>query len=668
MPASASFMEERNVCTGAEDAPDFSHLFRPLMINGCEIRNRIVMTGHGTGMPTDGTPNDQMVAYYAERARGEVGLIMLGTQQVHPSSPGITGLLCNYDDRIILGLKRVADAVHAHGGKIFGYLGHMGVATSARPLPLWSASPVYEHKYSEVAHAMTVAEISTVIAAFAAAAKRNLAAGLDGIEVHCGHGLLLMQFLSPLTNHRDDLYGGSQENRTRLPREVLAAVRATIGPDVPLGVRISADELVPGGLTIDDMEVICPMLVEAGALDYIDVSAGSDGDYVSNMLHEPPMGLPPAPFAGLAGRLRRACPGVAILHATRIHTATEAEALLERGDADMAGMVRPLIADPFLPSKARQGRSDRVTPCVACEQACFGRLYRGRHISCVGNPVTGRELEWYGLPPVAARRRICIIGAGPSGMEAARVAALRGHDVVLFDQREELGGRMNVAKLPPGRAEWGRMIAHKATEIDHLGVKLRLGAMADKAAILAEKPDVVFLACGSRPAPIRIPGADGAPILIVDEAVLDPERCGERVLVIDNINRTPAMATAIMLARLGRKVDMSTQGFYAGHNLVIQNLSFFWREAARFGVNFLPATRPAGFDGNHVTLEHVFSREPLPGRDYDTIVWVDPGHPRDELRDDLEGQVAELHAIGDAYAPRDIEAAFYDGYRAALAI
>lgn len=646
----------------------FSHLLQPLEINGCHIRNRIVLTGHGTGMPRDGTPNDQMVAYYEERAKGEVGLIMLGTQQVHPSSPGITGLLCNYDDRIVPGLKRVADAVHKHGTKIFGYLGHMGVATSARPVPLWSASPIFEHKYGEVAHAMTKAEIDMIIEAFAEAAKRNIEAGMDGIEIHCGHGLLLMQFLSPLTNLREDDYGGSVENRTRLPREVLKAVREAVGPGVPLGVRISADELVPGGLTIDDMEEICPMLVEAGQLDYIDVSAGSDGDYVSNMLHEPPMGLPPAPYASMAGRIRRACPGVAILHATRIHTAAEAEALLARGDADMAGMVRPLIADPYLPAKARRGDADRITPCVACEQACFGRLYRGRHISCVGNPTTGREEAWYALPAVARRKKVCIVGAGPAGMEAARMSALRSHEVVLFDQRAELGGRMNIAKLPAGRAEWGRMIAHKTSEIAALGITLRLGAWVDAETILAERPDTVLLATGSQQKDIRITGAATAPIVIVDDAARDPSLVGERVLVIDNINRTPAMATAIHLAKIGRRVDMSTQGFYAGHSLVIQNLSFFWREAARFGVTFLPATRPIAFDGGRVTLEHVFSREALPLRDYDTIVWADPGVPRDELLNELEGRVETVRAIGDAYAPRDIEAAFLEGYEAALAL
>lgn len=274
----------------------FSRLLAPITLGKLKIRNRVVLTGHGTGMPTDGTPNERMIAYYEERARGEVGLIMLGSQQVHPSSPGITGLLRNYDDRIIPGLARLAKRVQSHGTRVFGYLSHMGLATSARPVPLWSASPVFEQKYGEVAHAMTRDEIALIVEAHAAAARRCVEAGLDGIEVHCGHGLLVQQFLSPLTNKRDDDYGGSPENRARFATEILTAVRAAIGPDVPLGIRCSGDELVPGGLTTGDMAAITPLLVAAGALDFVDVSAGTDGDLVSNMLHEPPMGLPPGPF------------------------------------------------------------------------------------------------------------------------------------------------------------------------------------------------------------------------------------------------------------------------------------------------------------------------------------------------------------------------------------
>ncbi len=463
----------------------FPNLFAPIRIGRLALRNRICLTGHGTGMGRDFKPDDRQIAYYAERARGGVALIMLGSQQVHPTSPGMTNLLCNYDDGIIPGLARIADAVHAHGAKILGYLSHMGIASSARPLPLWSASAVHDQKYGEVAHAMTLAEMVELTAAYVAAARRNLAAGLDGIEVHCGHGLLLHQFLSPLTNRRVDAYGGSLENRARFPAEVLAAVRSAIGADTPLGIRISADELTDGGFSVVDTARIVPLLVAAGRLDFVDVSAGNDGDVVSNMLHEPPMGLPDAPFANLAAALR-AVAGVPVIHGTRVRNAEVAERVLAAGAADMVGMCRALIADPHLPNKARDGRAAETTPCVGCQQACFGRLHRGKTISCVGNPRSGREVEWPELSPAPAPRRVVVVGGGPAGLEAAIVAAARGHRVVLFERGARLGGRLALAGGIDARKDWLDLIAHKVFRASALGVDIRLGITASPEAIRAE--------------------------------------------------------------------------------------------------------------------------------------------------------------------------------------
>jgi len=642
-------------------------LHSPYRLKNLELRNRIVLTGHGTGMPTDGTPNDQMVAYYEARAKGGVGLIMLGTQQVHPSSPGVTGLLCNYSDRIIPGLRRVADAVHSHGGRIFGYLGHMGNAVAPRPIPVWSASPTYTHKHGDVAHPMSVDEIHEVTQAFADAAARCLEAGMDGIEVHMAHGLLLQQFLSPLTNLREDEYGGSLENRLRFPSEVLAAVRARIGDDCPLGIRISGSELVPGGLELQDMLEIVPALVAAGRLDFVDVSMGNDSDVVSHMLHEPPMGRPHAPYADHAAALRKALPGVTVIHATRIHTAEAAEALLDRGDADLAGMVRPLIADPELPVKSERGADHEIIPCVACEQACFGRLYSGKHISCVGNPRSGRELE----PPfeaVLAPKTVVVVGAGPSGMEAARVAAERGHRVTLIDARSEAGGRMTIARLPAGRQEWDRLIQHKVARLKALGVTMRFGWQVVAEDVLALAPDAVILATGSRRAPIRIPGWETAPLLHVDDAMLNPDLVGQRVLVIDHMNRTPGMATGLHLAGLGRQVSICTEGFQVGSRLVIQNQAHFWGRAAQLGVTFLPGHRVARIEGKQVHFDSSFGRCPIGINEYDSIVLVDPGMPEDSLLAGIREAGIPVRAAGDAYAPRDIEAAFLDGYRAGGAV
>lgn len=644
----------------------FQHLLSPITLGKVEIRNRVVLTGHGTGMPRDGRPNEQMIAYYEERAKGEVGLIMLGSQQVHPSSPGITGLLCNYDNSIIPGLNAVARAVQRHGTKIFGYLSHMGLATSARPTPLWSASATYEQKYGEVAHPMTVEEIEELVEAHAAAAARCVEAGMDGIEVHCGHGLLIQQFLSPLTNKRTDLYGGSLENRVRFPQAVLAAVRKRVGPDIPVGIRCSGDELVEGGLMASDMAEIVPLLVGAGALDYVDVSAGTDGDLVSNMLHEPPMGLEPAPFKSVARRIKDAI-DVPVIHGTRIHTPALADGMIAGGDADMAGMCRALIADPYLPKKARTGHAADITPCIGCEQACFGRLYRGRHISCIGNPVTGRELSYATLSPPKASRHIVVVGGGPAGIETAAVASRRGHRVTLIERSQALGGRMKLAMKPKGRDEWSKLLAHKEKLLNANGVDIRLKTEATLELILSLKADDVVLATGTSLEPIDVEGASTAPILTVDDAVADPSRVGHRVLVVDYLDRQPAMVTAIMLAEMGRSVEMATASFHVGQKLEIQNITYFYTKALAAGITFTPTVVPSRFEGGTVTFRNIFTRTDCRTDRYDTIVVAAPGVPRTELADELKAAGILPKLIGDAYSARDIEAAILDGFETGAA-
>ncbi len=640
---------------------DLRHLFQPIRLGRVDIRNRIVLTGHGTGMGRDFKPDERMIAYYAQRARGEVGLIMLGSQQVHPSSPGLTGLLCNYDDSIIPGLRDVARAVHRHSGQVFGYLSHMGLASSARPTALWSASNAYEQKYGEVAHAMTTAEIEEITAAHAAAALRCLEAGLDGLQVHCGHGLLLQQFLSPLTNHRTDAYGGSVENRVRFPAAVLRAVRRAVGPDVTLGIRCSGDELIEGGLTAVDMAEIVPMLVEAGALDYVDVSAGSDGDLVSNMRHEPPMGLPFAPFANVSRMIREKI-DVPVIHGTRIHTAEEAEALIARGDADMAGMARALIADPALPVKARTGRGAEIVPCIACEQACLGRLHRGRHISCVGNPATGREAAYGDVRRTAEPRRITVVGGGPAGMEAALQARVSGHEVVLIERAPALGGRLRLAARPAGREEWLRLIEHKIAALARAGVDCRCGVEADGAMLRALASDIVVLATGARHTLPALPGVETAPILSVDEVVANPSQTSGRVLVVDYLDRQQAMVAAIMLGQLGRDVTLATPSLQAGLKLELQNVTEFYRRAYSAGVAFSTLSQPTGFDGGLVQLRNPIGAQTWQAGPFDHIIMVTPGAPDDGLKVALDGAGITVHAIGDAYAPRDVEAAILEGF------
>ena len=646
---------------------DFKHLFEPITIGGLEIRNRITLTGHGTGMGRDFKPDERMLAYYETRAKGGTGLIMLGSQQVHPSSPGLTGLLCNYDDTIIPGLRNVAAAIHRHGGRVFGYLSHMGLASSSRPHPLWSASNAYEQRYGEVAHAMTVEEINTIVAAFAAAALRCLEAGMDGIQVHCGHGLLLQQFLSPLTNFRTDEYGGSFLNRLRFPSEVLRAVRAAIGDNVPLGIRCSGDELVKGGLTVEDMCLIVPHLVTAGRLDYVDVSAGTDGDLVSNMMHEPPMGRPFAPFATIARQIKETI-DVPVIHATRVHTAEMAEEILARGDADMAGMCRALIADPYLPNKAKSGNLSHIVPCVACEQACFGRLHRGRHISCVGNPMTGREVTYADRPEPIRKQKVVVVGGGPAGLEAALRSAQRGHEVTLIERDATLGGRLRKASLPPGRHEWQRLLEHKIQALHDVNVTLRLGETADTDSLLALKPDIVVLSTGSTFRAPTLPGMKSAEFVSVDNAVSNPGALGHKVLILDYLDRQPAMAAATLLAREGRAVTIATASLHVGIKLEMQNLTEFYRRTHAGNVSMRPLASPVSFADGKITF-----RNPLTGYQweegpFDSIVVVGPGRPNDSLSAPLTQAGITVKIIGDAYAPRDVEAATLEGFEVAYSL
>lgn len=644
----------------------YPNLFRPIRLGSLDIRNRICLTGHGTGMGRDFKPDDRQVAYYAERALGGVGLIMLGSQQVHPTSPGITNLLCNYDDGIIPGLARIARAVQAHGARIFGYLSHMGLASSARPLPLWSASAVHDQKYGEVAHAMTLAEMGELVAAYRAAALRNMAAGLDGIEVHCGHGLLLHQFLSPMTNRRTDDYGGSLENRVRFPAEVLASVRDAVGPGVPLGIRISGDELTEGGFGLADTTRIVPLLVAAGRLDYVDVSAGHDGDIVANMLHEPPMGLPDAPFAHLARAIRTVA-GVPIIHGTRIRNAAVGERVLAEGDADMVGMCRALIADPHLPRKAQAGL-DTATPCVGCQQACFGRLHRGKHISCVGNPRTGREVEWPALTPAAKPRRVVVVGAGPAGLEAAMVAAERGHEVTVLERGDAPGGRLALAARAPGRRDWQDLIDHKAVRALSLGVRFQFGAPATAEAVLALSPEAVVLAAGARPAVPALPGAGLAQVAPVEDALAGRFVPGQRVLIVDLLDRQPALTTALWLAEAGHEVEVVTAATFVGAKLESQTCAQLYRAVLPLRVRLTPHCVATGFISGGITTRHSFTREAGRLLGYDSVLVAGPGVAEDGLFHALSGRVPALHQAGDCYTPRDVEAAILEGHMAARAL
>ena len=635
-------------------------LWRPRAIGAVEVRNRFVLTGHGTAMVANG---QQMVEYYAERARGGVGLIMLGTQQVHRSSPGLGHLLLNYDDCVIPALRAIAAAAHRHGARVFGYLGHFGAQANTRPEPPWSASAFYDPERGETTHAMDEAEMREIAQAHADAATRNIEAGMDGIEVHGGHGLLLHQFLSPWTNRRTDEYGGSVENRLRFPEMVLRAVRDRIGPNIPLGMRLSGDEAVPGGLTVSDMQAIVPRLVAAAQLDFVDVSAGNDRHAISNMLHHPPMGLPVAPYADAARAIRSGL-SVPVIHGTRVDSPAAAAALLRSGAADFAGMCRALIADPHLPNKLRASRVRDVNPCVACEQACIGHLERGQPISCVSRPETGREASWGSLAPAAVALRVVVVGAGPAGMAAASVAAERGHAVTLLEREAAVGGQLRLAALAPGRSEWLNLVSHQLHRLRAAGVELRLSTPANVAEVTALRPDVVVLATGSAPA---LPAWPGAERLVSHRDALAGVALGRRVLLLDETGHQQGVSTALHLAARGHAVTIATAAARVGHRLERPNFTRANMMLAQAGV-----AQVTDFVADAITAEgaaghHAFSGAALLLAPFDSVVAAVPGTPRAALEVGLAG-IVRVERIGDCRVARDVEAAILDAHHLARAL
>ena len=471
-------------------------ILEPITINKLEIRNRIVRPSHGTSY-CRGAINETLIAYHEERARSGVGLNILEATRVHPStaSHGINA----EDDSVIAGFSALAKACQPHGMATFVQLWHGGHrwAPSTGGAGLSASDVPCPQGAVPVPFAMTTQQIAEIVEAFAAAALRVKASGLEGIELHFGHGYLFSQFFNPLTNRRDDDYGGSLENRMRFARETFVAVRDRVGQDYPVGFRLS-DTHLEGGLTPEEGGAIVKQLCDDGLTDFVSGSMGSPYD-ISSML---------ACMDKSAGwMLESALPilrhaNVPTMVCGRYRTLEEGNQVIKDGHADMVGFTRAMIAEPDLVAKTIRGDAERVRPCIACNQGCVAGIRSSlQRMLCTVNPTVGFEETMAERLIVRTNQpqRIVIVGGGPAGMEAARLAALHGHDVVLFEAQANLGGAINIAKRAPKLATIGDITYWLEQEVYLLGVDVRLSTYADESDILAEKPDVVIVATGSLP-------------------------------------------------------------------------------------------------------------------------------------------------------------------------
>ena len=649
-----------------------SLLFSPIRIGRLTVPNRIVFPAHFTGFGKAHHPTERHARYYAERARGGVGLIVTEITAVHPASTSFERVVWGFDPGCVPGFRRIAEAVHAHGTRIMGQLWHCGrdMATGLFTEQAAQAPSALRGPASyQLPHALSVEEIQDVVAGFVRTATHLREAGFDGAEVHAGHGYLVHQFLSPLSNQREDGYGGSPENRLRFLREILTGVRSACGPDFALGVRISADEFTAGGLTQTDATKIAAAVSSWGLMDVLSVSVGNHG--LSYALMIPDMHVPPGAFVGYAAALRGIVkePVVAV---GRINDPVQAERILAEGQADLVAICRGLIADPDWPAKARAGRGEEIRPCVACNQECIGRLYRGGDLACIHNVAAGREEELgHGtLRPTARPRRVVVVGGGPAGLEAARVAALRGHRVSLYERERVLGGQVRLAATPPLRAEFGGIVRFLEREASRLGVTVVVGNEATVDVVLAADPEVVVVATGARPGPVRVTGTESTPVMTVHDVLAGEKVPGRSVVVIDG-GRTgwESLATAEWLADQGYHVEVVSRLPYVGFDLNGSSLLGFVQRAAQKGIVLTPQSVLRAVGDGTVTLGEVWSDETRSIEGVDAVVIV----PDDVAEDGLvarlrQAGIAEVHVVGDAAAPRTVAHAILEGHRAARAL
>ena len=658
-------------------------LFEPLRIGPVTAPNRVVFGAHFTRFndpsPIAGEPGlmgTRYARYLADRAQGGAGVVIAGQAQVHRTSAyQMTNNAAAWTPDAVPGFRAVTDAIHAHGALAFIQLAHNGAVNDGA----WSKLPVYSpsglSSYNEPGVPIDEAMIAEVIDAFATAAAHAAAGGFDGIEVHGAHGYLIHEFFSPKENLRTDRWGGDLEGRMRFGVEVLRAVRTAVGDGLAVGLRLVGDEEQwdGSGLTPDDCADIATRLEQLGLVEFLDVSVGTSGmGMVRPLYAKHLLGVP------ATARIKAAVGDVPVFAVHRILTPDEAEGIVARGEADAVTLVRALIADPEWPAKARTGRAAEVRPCTGCNQGCYGNLLAGLPITCTTNPAVGRdgELGLGTLVPARDPRRLVVVGGGPAGLEAAWVAAARGHEVTLLERDSALGGKVNLAAQLPGRAEIGGFVSWRIDECARQGVEVRLGVDADAEAVLALAPDAVVVATGCRATvtthskwhPFPIPGSDQPWVLTVDGVVADPEQAGARVVVLDAVGDIQAIGAAELLAATGRDVIALTP-LPSPMLLDPETMAKALPRMIRAGASWRPNTVLGAIGDHDVTVVDVLARSFETIAPVDTVVVRTHGVAESRLAAALRaGGVADVHVVGDALAARWIDRAIWDGHQAARSL
>ena len=643
----------------------FDQLLSPIVFGTQTLANRICFLAHRTNFARKGRLDDRHVAYYRRRAQGGCGLIIVGEMAIHENDRPWEGMIETYGSHAVEDFKKLTRSIHDFDTLVFAQLNHHGFQGSGAVTrhAVWGPSALSDIAFGETAKPMEPEDMTAVIDAFGRAAIQAREGGFDGLEIDMGPESLLRQFLSPLSNHRQDEYGGSLENRMRLPLQVLEAVLEKTGDDFTMGIRLCADEKFGGAIAPDESCEMAKVFEEQGRAQFINVAVGT---YYNLHLLMPSMHTPPGFTIETAAQIKSATT-VPVIASHQIHTLRTAEEILEKGQGDAIGLIRNLICDPDCAKKAREGRAMDIRYCVRDNQGCIGRINQSKTLSCIQNPNVGHEdcgLKHTTAQP-AIKKRVIVVGAGPAGLAAALSARKKGHDVKVYEKTERVGGQMNLLIKGAGREGLWEVIRYLTHRLEQLDVPIITGCEATPSWIEEQHPDVVIVATGSKPIKRPVPGDYDPPLVqTVWDVMEETYPVGEKVLFIDENGGHHAAATVERLADQGKKVDMVTSDLFIGIELgPIGDLYLTRQRLLQKGVTFMTDVVVDEIHGSTVKARNIYTNSAVVFEGFDTIV-PDMGNRADDgLYRRLKGHVNELYRIGDCVAPRDIGMAVYEGQK-----
>jgi 2,4-dienoyl-CoA reductase-like NADH-dependent reductase (Old Yellow Enzyme family)/thioredoxin reductase len=655
----------------------FHHIFTPVTLRHKTLRNRIVFGAHTANMATNGLPTEQHAAYYRERAIGGAAMIVVEPMPVHAAAVLTRGNFRHSDDSVIPHFRKVTDAIRENGAVAIQQLYHVGQHGDADNSfhANWSPSGLPSYHDSDGSHRMNEREIEETIDGFVQAARRCHTAGFDGVEVWAAYHSMLDQFWTPWSNDRDDKWGGSLENRTRMSREIISRIRKLCGDDFIIGLSISDEPDVDIMLSREAMSEIIALHDKSQMVDYVTCGVGGYFDFYKLM---PTFLYPEKMGSDLAQTLKGAVSHALITAEAHIRTPENAETVLGEGASDLVSLVRGQIADPHLVNKAREGRPEDVRGCLSCNQMCWGRRSRDYWISCLVNPSVGREWQWNGdrFDPADEIKNILVIGGGPAGLEAARVAAERGHQVILCEAGARLGGAFRLAGEQPRRGQITELLDWYERQLNKLQVEIRLNSLVDVEDVIAETADHIILATGSLPAGTgfqkvlphfsKLPGLENGNVYSAEQILAGEARSGKHVIVLDEGGNWKGCGTAWKLAEDGHEVVIVTPDSHVGKELFRTAADFPLRKnLAQLGVEFVCESGILEWTGSGARVVSFLSGK-VHKIKADTLVTATANMACDDLARELESRDVAFHAIGDGVAARQAPYAIYDGRRIAL--